>query len=34
MIYLFIRNKVIKGGLEVSLASNEVLSTLRGEEDE
>lgn len=34
MIYLFIRNKVIKGGLEVSLASNEVLATLRGEEEE
>lgn len=34
MIYLFIRNKVIKGGLEVSLATNEVLSTLRGEEEE
>jgi len=31
MIYLFIRNKVIKSGLEVGLAANEVLATLRGE---
>lgn len=34
MVYLFIRNKIVKGGLDVSLASNEVLSALRGEEEE
>lgn len=33
MIYLFIRNKVVKSGLEVGVASNEVLTTLRGEEE-
>ena len=33
MIYLFIRNKIVKSGLEVGVASNEVLTTLRGEEE-
>ncbi len=33
MIYLFIRNKVVKSGLEVGLAANEVLASLRGEEE-
>jgi len=33
MIYLFIRNKVVKCGLEVGLAANEVLASLRGEEE-
>lgn len=33
MIYLFIRNKVVKSGIEVGLAASEVLSPLRGEEE-
>lgn len=33
MIYLFIRNKVVKSGIEVGLAANEVLAPLRGEEE-
>jgi biopolymer transport protein ExbB len=33
MVYLFIRNKIVKGGLDVNLASSEVLATLRGEEE-
>ena len=32
-IYLFLRNKIAKAGLEVSIAANEVLLTLRGEEE-
>ena len=33
MIYLYIRNKIVKSGLEVGLAANEVLASLRGEEE-
>jgi len=33
MIYLFIRNKIVKSGIEVGVAANEVLTTLRGEEE-
>lgn len=33
-LYLFIRNKIVKTGLEVSIASNELLATFQGEEEE
>ncbi|MBF0196531.1 MAG: MotA/TolQ/ExbB proton channel family protein [Planctomycetes bacterium] len=33
MIYLFIRNKIVSSGLEVGIATNEILGTLRGEEE-
>lgn len=32
-IYLWIRNKIVKAGLDVGNASNEILTTLRGEEE-
>jgi biopolymer transport protein ExbB len=33
MVYLVIRNKIVKCGLEVGTAANEILVTLRGEEE-